>query len=122
MLVGSIKYVKMRLPTIQNWDAWRIFAMNTYREDIGLQQAADIVNLERTYFCKFFHEKVGVCFNCWFSILRIERAKEHLRTRNYPIYTIVNKVGFNSLSTFERTFKRCTGMTASQYRKQIRPC
>jgi AraC-like DNA-binding protein len=93
-----------------------------FQEDIGLQKAADIVNLERTYFCAYFHDKVGVCFSCWLAILRIESAKEHLQASNYPISTVADKVGLRTISTFERTFKRCTGMTASQYRKQVRPC
>jgi AraC-like DNA-binding protein len=98
------------------------FCNENYREEISLQRAANIVNLERTYFSAYFHKKVGVCFNCWLAILRIEHAKEHLKDGGYTISTIANKVGFETLCTFERTFKRCTNMTASQYRNQVRPC
>ena len=93
-----------------------------YHEDICLQQAANIVGLERTYFCTFFHQKVGVHFSCWLAILRIDDAKGRIRTDNRSISSIAYEVGFNSLATFERTFKRCTGITASQYKNQVRPC
>ena len=98
------------------------FCKEHHREDICLQQAADIVGLERTYFCTFFHQKVGVCFNCWLAILRIDDAKRRIRADNSSISSIAYDVGFNSLATFERTFKRCTGVTASQYKNWVRPC
>ena len=98
------------------------FCDEHYDEDICLQRAASITGLERTYFCTYFHKKVGVCFNCWLSILRIERAKKYLQAGSYAISIVANKVGFKSLSSFERTFKRRTNMTASQYRKKVRPC
>jgi len=97
------------------------FCSENYCEAIGLQQAANIANLERTYFSTYFRQKVGVCFNCWLATVRIEHAKEHLKDGDCTISTIAGKVGFGTLSTFERTFKRCTNMTASQYRKQARP-
>ena len=97
------------------------FCNENYREDICLQLAASIVGLERTYFCTFFHQKVGVCFNCWLAILRIDAAKVQIKANNRSISSIAYEVGFNNLSTFERTFKRCTGMTASQYKNQVRP-
>ena len=93
-----------------------------YDEDICLQRAANIVGLERTYFCTFFHEKVGVHFNWWLANLRIDDAKRRIKANNRSISSIAFEVGFNSLATFERTFKRCTGTTASQYKNQVRPC
>ncbi len=93
-----------------------------YDEDICLQRAANIVGLERTYFCTFFHQKVGVCFSCWLAVLRIDNAKGRIRANNRSISNIAHEVGFNSLATFRRTFKSCTGKTASQYKNQVRPC
>ena len=98
------------------------FCKEHYHEDICLQRAANIVGLERTYFCTFFHQKVGVSFNCWLALLRIDDAKGRIRADNRSISSIAHEVGFNSLATFERTFKRCTGITASQYKNQVRPC
>ncbi len=98
------------------------FCKEHCHEDICLQRAANIAGLERTYFCTFFHQKVGVCFNCWLALLRIDDAKGRIRADNHSISSIAHEVGFNSLATFQRTFKRCTGKTASQYKNQVRPC
>jgi len=98
------------------------FCQVHYDEQISLQRAANIVGLERTYFCTFFHQKVGVSFNSWLATLRIDAAKRRIRADHRSISCIAHDVGFNSLATFERTFKRCTGITASQYKNQVRPC
>ncbi len=97
------------------------FCNENYQDEICLQQAANIVSLERTYFSTYFRKKVGVCFNCWLANLRIEHAKVHLKNGRYAISAIANKVGFETVCTFERSFKRCTNMTASQYRRRVRP-
>lgn len=92
-----------------------------YAEDVKLKQAADVAALERTYFSDYFHRKVGVCFNCWFTSLRIEEAKARMSRSNAPITAIAHDVGYGSLGSFERAFKRCTGMTASEFKEEVRP-
>lgn len=88
-----------------------------FRDTVTLQDAADAVALERTYFSSYFHDKVGVCFSCWLSILRVEEAKRLLRASDCLISNIALDVGFKSLTSFERAFKRCTGETPSSFRR-----
>lgn len=92
-----------------------------FTEDVTLQQAADIAALERTYFSDYFHRKVGVCFGCWFTSLRVEEAKTRMRDSNAPITVIAHDVGYGSLGSFERAFKRCTGRTAREFKHDVRP-
>lgn len=103
-------------------DRLAAYCNENYTEDISLVRAAEIAALERTYFCTFFHNKVGVCFICWLGLLRVAKAKEKIRHSNGSLTSIAHDVGFGSIGTFQRTFKRSTGMTASAYRKQVRPC
>ena len=74
------------------------FCKEHYHEDICLQRAANIVGLERTYFCTYFHQKVGLHFNSWLAILRIDDAKGRMRADNCSISSIAHAVGFNSLA------------------------
>lgn len=94
------------------------YCRDHFRETITLQDAADAVALERTYFSSYFHDKVGVRFNCWLSILRVEEAKRLLRASDRPISNVALDVGFNNLTSFERAFKRCTGETPSSFKRQ----
>lgn len=98
------------------------FCQEHYQQDIDLARAADICTLERTYFCTFFREKIGVCFKCWLRLLRVEHAKRLIETKNHPITRIALDVGFNSLSSFERAFKSATGKTPIDYKQLNKPC
>jgi xylan 1,4-beta-xylosidase len=89
-----------------------------FSEDIALRTVADLAALESTYFSKYFHDKVGVCFNCWLSLLRITEAKRLLRTSDCLISTVAVDVGFKNLTSFERAFKRCTGETPSDFKRR----
>ena len=90
-------------------------------DEISLATAAEIAGLEEKYFSAFFHAKTGVCFKDWLTCARIDRASDLMRKRNYSITEIALAVGFQELRTFERAFKRCTGMTPQAFKKSVRP-
>jgi AraC-like DNA-binding protein len=97
------------------------FCQEHFQQDINLQNAANICGFERTYFCTYFHLKVGVCFKCWLGLLRVTYAKQLIKTNNQAITNIAYDAGFSSLSNFERTFKRSTGMTPIEYKQLMKP-
>ena len=88
-----------------------------FGENIAVQFVADLAALERTYFSSYFHDKVGVCFNCWLSFLRVTEAKRLLHTSDCLISNVAIDVGFKNLTSFERAFKRCTGQTPSEFKR-----
>ena len=49
--------------------------------------------------------------------LRIEKSKNLLLDPNKRISEIAYEVGFESLTQFNRSFKKLSGQTATQYRK-----
>ena len=98
------------------------YCAGNYQCRITLEKAAAVASLERTYFSSFFRSKVGVCFSCWFGLFRTEIAKQLMRERDYAIAHVAHHVGYQTLGTFERAFKRHTGMTPSQKKDHVRPC
>lgn len=92
-----------------------------YDQPVSLATAASVAGLEETYFSKFFHAKTGVCFHDWLAHVRVGKARELLRSANLSITETGQRVGFNDLGTFERTFKRCAGSTPVAYKKAVRP-
>ena len=91
------------------------------QEDICLDEAARIAGLEKKYFSTYFREKTGVCFKDWVVEVRVARAKAMMRVHSYNITQIAFAVGFRNLRTFERAFKRSTGMTPRAFRNSVRP-
>jgi two-component system response regulator YesN len=91
-----------------------------YAEPFTLTQAAEIAALEKTYFSRVFKEKVGISFVDWLGRERIKRAVLMLMDHDHRISDLAFAVGFGDLRTFERTFKKCVGLTARQCKNIVR--
>lgn len=88
-------------------------------EDLSLGQVAKAVNASSFYFCKLFRKSTGINFIDYLSQLRIEKAKNLLLNPNCLISEIAFEVGFQSLTHFNRVFKRMVGLSPSKYRAQL---
>src|SRR5689334_2844562 len=78
---------------------------------VSLAEAARFVGLERTYFSRFFRVAVGCTFSDWSRGLRIEKAKILLRRRGPTVFSVAISVGYSDITTFERAFKKQTGVS-----------
>lgn len=92
-----------------------------YADRITLQEVADVACLEKKYFSTYFHSKTGVRFVDWVCWVRISHAKELIRCDDRPLSLVAEATGFSDLRTFERAFKKCTGMTPTEYKNSVRP-
>ena len=90
-------------------------------DKIPLATAAQIAGLEEKYFSTFFHKKTGMCFTDWIARARVKRAADMMSAQDYTITWIAFAVGFRELRTFERAFKKCTGMTPQAFKRSVRP-
>ena len=66
---------------------------------------------------RLFKESMNWNLSDYINYVRIEKAKELLRTTNEPIDEIQELVGIPSRTTFLRVFKKFEGITPGQYRK-----
>jgi len=96
------------------------FVRDHLDEPLPLSCAARVVGLERKYFSALFREKTGICYTEWLRNVRVHRAMRLMRHADYRITEVGLVVGFQDLRTFERSFKRCTGLSPSEYRKAWR--
>ncbi len=88
-------------------------------EDLSLGQVAKAVNMSTFYFCKMFKKVTGINFTDYLSHLRIERAKSLLLNPNLRVSEIAFEVGFQSLTHFNRVFKKLLGQSPTEYRAQL---
>ena len=87
-------------------------------EDLSLGQVAKAVNMSTFYFCKIFKKITGINFTDYLSRVRIEKAKNLLLNPNLRISEIAYEVGFQSLTHFNRVFKKIIDQSPTQYRGQ----
>lgn len=91
-------------------------------EELSLGQVAKSVNTSTFYFCKLFKKATGVNFTEYVSRVRIEKAKGLLLNPNLRVSEIAYEVGFQSLTHFNRVFKKLMGQSPTQYRSQLPTC
>jgi len=84
---------------------------------ICLATVAKAVNTSTFYFCKLFKRATGLTFTDYLARVRIEKAKTLLLDRNRRISEIAYEVGFQSLTHFNRIFRKLVGASPSSYRR-----
>ena len=88
-------------------------------EKLSLQQVARAASTSTFYFCKLFKKVTGINFTDYLSRVRVERAKNLLLNPNLRVSEIAFDVGFQSLTHFNRVFKKILGQSPTEYRAQL---
>lgn len=86
--------------------------------NLGLGMIATKFNISEGYVSSLFKEQTGINFTEYVEKLRIGKACEKLVQTNISINEIGEQVGYNSVQSFRRAFKRMQGISPSEYRKQ----
>jgi len=90
-----------------------------HTEELSLGQVAAAVHTSTFYFCKLFKKITGINFTEFVSRVRAEKAKNLLLNPNLRVSEIAYEVGFQSLTHFNRIFKRVMGQSPTEYRSQL---
>lgn len=88
-------------------------------DEMSLAIVAHIVNMSATYFSEKFKEITGINFVEYVARTRIEKARNLLLNPNRRVSEVAFEVGFQSLSQFNRTFKKLAGETPSVFRSRL---
>ncbi len=88
--------------------------------NLMLQDAADEVHLSQSHFSTVFAQETGLTFTQYLTALRIGKAKELLEATEMRSSQIALEVGYNDSHYFSYLFKKNTGLTPSEYRKNAR--
>jgi AraC-like DNA-binding protein len=88
-------------------------------EPNDLNTIASVAGMERTAFSKSFKRKTGITFHKFVQAYRVSMAVDKMQQSDESITSIAFELGFNSVATFERAFKKVTGQTPSGYRAQL---
>lgn len=97
--------------------AGRAYAEEHFRDaSARLGQAAAAAGLSSAHFSHLFHRETGVTFSRYVQSLRVREAEQLLTTTTRTITDIGFACGFNSLTHFNRIFRRGSGCSPSGYR------
>jgi AraC-like DNA-binding protein len=96
------------------------FIRDHHTEDLSLGQVAQAMHTSVFYFCKLFRKATGLTFTEFVARTRIEKAKNLLLNPNLRISEVAYEVGFQSLTHFNRVFKKIAGESPTEYRSHLR--
>ncbi len=89
--------------------------------DLTIDELAKALDIP-SYLCsRFINDKYEIGFFDFLNTYRIEKIKDRLVDRNYQHFSILGialQTGFNSKSSFNTAFRKITGTTPSEYKKE----
>jgi AraC-like DNA-binding protein len=88
-------------------------------EPLSLAAVAQAAGASVFHFCKVFHKSTGVKFTDYVARVRLEDARTQLLNPNRRISEIAYDVGFQSLTQFNRIFKRVFGQSPTEFRAHL---
>lgn len=94
------------------------FIHNFYDRDLKAEDIAESVSLHPSYLQRIFKKNTGVTLTVYLTHFRMEKAKMLLRQTDIPIIDIAGYVGVNSRQYFTSIFRKCTGKSPKDYRKE----
>lgn len=95
------------------------FLNKNYTRHVSLEEIASFAAMNPAAFCRYFKSKTGKSFKNYILDLRIGYACKLLLMEDSSISQIGSKCGFETVSHFNKTFKKNTGYVPSLYRKMM---
>ncbi|MCT4597195.1 MAG: AraC family transcriptional regulator [Vallitalea sp.] len=84
---------------------------------LGLTDIADKFHISEAYISRMYKDLTGQNFSVYLEKIRMNKAKELLINSNMKIELVAREVGYNSINTFHKAFKRVNGITPGAYKK-----
>jgi AraC-like DNA-binding protein len=104
-----------RAEPVEIWKA-RKFIEEHSGEELSLTKVAKSVHISPNHLSEKFKEVTGVNFVDYIARIRVGKTRDLLQDSQLRISEIAFAVGFQSLSQFNRVFKRLSGKSPSAYR------
>lgn len=94
------------------------FTMNHFKSEITLDTIAEVANMTKNAFCKYFKKRTNKSYFTFLNELRIEQAcKLLVSNKELSIAVIAELSGFNNLSNFNRQFQSIKHQSPSEFKK-----
>ena len=95
------------------------YVKDHFKEQITLEQVADLANMKVPSFCRYFKKITNKTFTQFVNEYRITHSLKLLAEQPLSITEVCFESGFNNFSYFNKTFKEYIQKSPSQYRKEF---
>ena len=96
------------------------YVFQNIQEGVKLKEAASLVFMEPSSFCRYFKKKTNKTFMEYVKSVRIGIAAKLLAETDKQVTQICYECGYNNLANFNHYFKITMNKTPSEYRKSFK--
>ena len=89
-----------------------------YMHRLTLSSISANVNLSSSYLCRIFKSEVGTSITNYLNNLRVRKAATLIKENTLSMKEISSMVGIDDQLYFSRLFKKCMGISPSEYGKK----
>lgn len=111
VLIDKLKNKQLRLQKVY------AHISENYQRKITIAEVASLLNLGNEAFCRYFKKISGSTFTVFLNQYRVTQAKRLLLSGK-NISETIHESGFESLSYFNRVFKKVTGENPSEFKNK----
>ncbi len=94
------------------------YVLQNIDNGLSLQTVADNLYMNRSYISEVFKQRTGISFIEYLTLIKLERAKQLIRTKRLKSYEVAEQLGFKDVEYFGKIFKKHTGKTITEFRQQ----
>jgi AraC-like DNA-binding protein len=95
------------------------YVMKNFSTEIRLEAAAGVANMSVNAFCRYFKKQTQKNFFWFVNEIRIGHACRLLQKKDVSVAQVCFESGFQSMTNFNKFFKRITGKSPTDYRRDI---
>ena len=119
--ITSFQYVNTyKVSETERMQKVHSYVLQHFKNEIRLGEAASLAGMSEAAFCRYFKTRSNKTFTDFVSEIRIGHACKLLIETSYTISQIAYESGFDTLSNFNRNFKKITLQTPREYRAAFR--
>ncbi|WP_142784097.1 AraC family transcriptional regulator [Changchengzhania lutea] len=96
------------------------FLLQNYHREISLDEIANIANMNKSSFCRYFKVHTNKTFSEFLNELRVDYASKLLIEGSLSISSIGYEVGYNNLPYFIKRFYKIKGINPKEYRAKYK--
>ncbi|HZG76948.1 MAG TPA: response regulator [Paenibacillus sp.] len=97
-----------------------VFMEKNYGDKISLEDMANYIRMNKSYFSRLFKQETGMMFNKYLTQIRLTKARELILSTNKKLSDISDEVGYGDVFYFTKAFKHYYSMTPGEYKKRHR--
>ncbi|OBZ11041.1 MULTISPECIES: response regulator [Bacillales] len=90
-----------------------------HESDLSIAKLCAQLHISTGYFSGLFKKELKMTYGAYLLQMRMESAKELLRTTELKAFEIADQVGFADPNYFSLTFKKYAGLSAKEYRSGL---